>query len=143
MHKSDLTQTNWHDATSQITQYHRYYHSVIYAAIKIETSRKKVNSNKLQLNFNIISTVPRKMQHNHIWLSTLCLLRALPFCFFSHLIITRCDYFGVGLYMSFCKIPHFGTVLLGSAYTRDRYICKYIWYLFQSKTWPAPKVLEA
>jgi len=35
MHKSDLTQTNLHDTTSQITQYHRCYHSVIHIAIKL------------------------------------------------------------------------------------------------------------
>jgi len=51
VHKSDLTQMNWHDAISQITQYHRYYHSVVYTAIKIETVLNKVNSDKLQLNF--------------------------------------------------------------------------------------------
>ena len=39
-HKSDLIQTNWHDATSQARQYHQYYHPVVHTAIKIETALK-------------------------------------------------------------------------------------------------------
>jgi len=62
-------------------QYHRYYHSVIYTVIKIETALNKVNSDKLQLNFNInFNCTSNKMQHNHFWLSTVhCIL--ILFCY--------------------------------------------------------------
>jgi len=133
--KSDLTQTNWHDTTSQIMQYHRYYHSVIHTAIKIGTALNKVNSNKLQLMFNInFNCSSNKMQHNHVWLSTLCLLWALPFCFFVMSPNNTPWYFGGQLICKFLQNSSFwgsflrvGIYMISLYAKRDQLICKYIW----------------
>jgi len=44
-------------------------------------------------------------------------------------------YFGVSLCASFCKIPHFGEVFQGSAYTQDRLICDYTQYPYYGDFW--------